>query len=711
MRAFRSAVPLAFSLLLCGAAAGCRSLSSPPARPRAGGSLVEGWEYDAIAESAFPRYVAPPSSGNGADGALSPEAERAAEAYAAWAAGVHAEASGDCEAAEAWYDRAVAAAADLPEVGDEEPLHRAVAVRLASRKFGEVAEKMEAHYRAHPDRAAVAAWLVQFYFSAGEPERAREIASAGVKDHPGVTDFWSIKAALESASGETDAAIATLQKGIAKASGGEMLGKTDLRLQLAELLCPDGRVPPEGEKRKAAKENLRALWEEDTPPETPSADMISPDDAKELYAKLLVADGDLAGAVAVAAALEARNPKNLGEKTRLALLLSAAGANADGLLALSKEKKTRDAVRGAAAGYAGVLLRKAGKADEAFDAFRTVLAVRPDDVACVIHAANAAIHAGKRAEAEAVFAAAVEANPANAALWEGRGRMAADAGDHAAACQAFGRAAEIALAKGETFADAREGEEDGDDVPFTGELTRDFPFHYACELTRAGEGKKAGEWLCRAGTAGNRYLALFAEEGGALPPAGRKTLYRAAAEACEAAADMRSLDEDELRFAQGFFLGALGKPRKSLQALAAAEEAAVALPTGMSSVLRRDVFHYLRALAYIQLKQFRNAEEPLQRCLDINPNHADALNTLAYTWACRGENLERALRYANRALAQEPENPAFRDTLAWVLHKLGRDEEALKEIRKAKKALPRDPDILEHWNAIRAALKATSATE
>ena len=275
MRALRSAVPLALSLLLCGVAAGCRSLPNPPAPVGAGGLTVEGWECDGVASSAGPRFV--PAAFPAA--VLPEEAERAAAAYAAWAAGVHAEAAEDFAAAETWYDRAAAEAAGLEGVDDEEPLRRAVAVRLASRKFGEVAEKMEAHYRAHPDRPAIAAWLVQFYFSADERERAGEIARDGVRDHPRVADFWSILAGYEAATGETASAIATLRKGLSRVEDGVLVSKTDLRLQLTDLLCPAGRVPAQKEARKVARENLRALWEENAPPDTPSEGVISWDAA------------------------------------------------------------------------------------------------------------------------------------------------------------------------------------------------------------------------------------------------------------------------------------------------------------------------------------------------------------------------------------------------------------------------------------------------
>jgi len=661
--------------------------------------LVEGWELDALAPS-LPRWEEPA----GAVEPLSADGGRAAAVYAAYAAGVHAEADGDAEKAAVWYDRACEAAAGS-DLDDEEPLQRAIAMRLASRRFGEVAERMEAHYRVHPDRPAVAAWLVQFYLAAEEEARAREIAEAGVRDHPGTGDFWSILAAVQGATGDPDAAVSTLERGIGRLGKDAAGEKTLLRLQLAGFLAPDGRVPEEGASRKRLRENLRALREEAAPPEEAPEAGYSPEDAEELYVKLLVADGDLAEAVAVASEIEARKPRNLGEKTRLAYLLSAAGAKAEELKSLAEGKKTPEAARAAAAAYAGVLLAKAGKPEEALPLFRAALAARPGDIACWIHAASAAVAAGDRAAAEALFAEAEAANPQSAALREGRGRMLADAGDHAAACRAYAEAAELARANG-TFPEPGAEEEEGE---YDGELTLAFPFNHACALVRAGDGKAAGGWLVRAGESARRFLAVVAAEGAEMDAAARAAFYEAASEACGAAAETHPLDEDEYLFARGFFFGALGRPRKSLDALAAAEEAAANLPTGMGGVTGRDTFHYLRALALLQLGRNRQAEEPLQRCLDLNPDHASALNTLAYLRACRGKELDRALRYIRRALEQEPDNPAFLDTLAWALHKMGRNQEALKEIRKAKKALPCDPEIREHWRAIRAACKAEKA--
>ncbi|MCA9139253.1 MAG: hypothetical protein KDB00_20910, partial [Planctomycetales bacterium] len=56
---------------------------------------------------------------------------------------------------------------------------------------------------------------------------------------------------------------------------------------------------------------------------------------------------------------------------------------------------------------------------------------------------------------------------------------------------------------------------------------------------------------------------------------------------------------------------------------------------------------------------------------------ATALNNLAWTAAMNGRRLDEALELSERAVFYEPESVTFRDTLAEVLHLLGRTDEAL----------------------------------
>jgi hypothetical protein len=58
-------------------------------------------------------------------------------------------------------------------------------------------------------------------------------------------------------------------------------------------------------------------------------------------------------------------------------------------------------------------------------------------------------------------------------------------------------------------------------------------------------------------------------------------------------------------------------------------------------------------------------------------------NGLAYALAERGERLDEALAAGRKAVAADPENGAFQDTLGWVLHKRGDDAEAERHLQEA----------------------------
>ena len=118
-------------------------------------------------------------------------------------------------------------------------------------------------------------------------------------------------------------------------------------------------------------------------------------------------------------------------------------------------------------------------------------------------------------------------------------------------------------------------------------------------------------------------------------------------------------------------------------------------------------FHFQVGAALEEAGRSAEAEVRLQQSLKLNPKFAPALNHLGYTWADRGVNLDQALEMIRQAVAAEPENPAYLDSLAWVLHRMGRSEEALPHMEKAAKLMEDDPDstVLDHLGDILAALK------
>jgi tetratricopeptide (TPR) repeat protein len=67
----------------------------------------------------------------------------------------------------------------------------------------------------------------------------------------------------------------------------------------------------------------------------------------------------------------------------------------------------------------------------------------------------------------------------------------------------------------------------------------------------------------------------------------------------------------------------------------------------------------------------------MQRVLEIDEANFDALNFIGYDWAERGIRLDEAELYIREALFLRPGDGNIMDSLAWVLFRQGRFEEAL----------------------------------
>jgi tetratricopeptide (TPR) repeat protein len=95
-------------------------------------------------------------------------------------------------------------------------------------------------------------------------------------------------------------------------------------------------------------------------------------------------------------------------------------------------------------------------------------------------------------------------------------------------------------------------------------------------------------------------------------------------------------------------------------------------------------------------RKYGEAEGVFRQILTADPNNAAALNSLAYMFAERGQRLEEAVVLVERALAIEPGNPAYLDTLGWAYYKQSRFEQAEAPMRDAAKQLPTISVIQSH---------------
>ena len=90
------------------------------------------------------------------------------------------------------------------------------------------------------------------------------------------------------------------------------------------------------------------------------------------------------------------------------------------------------------------------------------------------------------------------------------------------------------------------------------------------------------------------------------------------------------------------------------------------------------------------------AEKIFQKLLEKRPNDSATQNYLGYMWADKGIRLEEARDLLEKAVAREPRNGAYLDSLGWAYFRLGRLEKAEGLLAAAKEQDPDDPTIEEH---------------
>lgn len=120
------------------------------------------------------------------------------------------------------------------------------------------------------------------------------------------------------------------------------------------------------------------------------------------------------------------------------------------------------------------------------------------------------------------------------------------------------------------------------------------------------------------------------------------------------------------------------------------------------------LFYFQSGVAYERAKRFDDAVVQFEKAIEKKPDFPDALNYLGYMWAEQGVQLEKARGMIEKALKLEPENEAYLDSLAWVLHQSGQSAEALPyQLRAIEKAKEPDATLFEHLGDIYRRLEKT----
>lgn len=106
---------------------------------------------------------------------------------------------------------------------------------------------------------------------------------------------------------------------------------------------------------------------------------------------------------------------------------------------------------------------------------------------------------------------------------------------------------------------------------------------------------------------------------------------------------------------------------------------------------------FMRGALYEKMKNLPLAEAEFRKVLAVYPDHAAALNYLGYMLTDRNVRVNEALTMIEKALARDPNNGAYLDSLGWAYYRLGRYAEAEAQIRRAVELAPGDPTMHDHY--------------
>jgi len=134
----------------------------------------------------------------------------------------------------------------------------------------------------------------------------------------------------------------------------------------------------------------------------------------------------------------------------------------------------------------------------------------------------------------------------------------------------------------------------------------------------------------------------------------------------------------------------------SLNQLKKEEEAIVYLERALRIDPKNTQALGMLALIYDGKKLFEKSDSIYSIAVSMDSTNILLLNNYAYSLADRGIELDRALSMVKKAIAEEPENSSYLDTIGWVYFKLGEYSMAVEYIEKAIELDENNATLLDH---------------
>ena len=157
--------------------------------------------------------------------------------------------------------------------------------------------------------------------------------------------------------------------------------------------------------------------------------------------------------------------------------------------------------------------------------------------------------------------------------------------------------------------------------------------------------------------------------------------------------DKLTVEDDEQRFNVARAKGEILTDKNRLEEAMKVYDAALANGEYHSDLL------YTRAMLAERMGKIDVLEKDLRAILAKEPDNSQALNALGYTLADSTKRYDEALALITRAMEISPKDFYILDSMGWVLYRLGRLDESIKYLEKARE-LRNDPEVAAHLGEV-----------
>ncbi len=585
---------------------------------------------------------------------LSPAGETQAEALALFSVGIMDEYERDLAGAMSNYERA--AALDP----DNEDLNLRIAVGLLQqRKTDDAIAIMEGLCRRRPDSEKALLWLALMYRAAQRVDKVEATYRRLIKVVPTKPAAYVELASLYLKQGQEKKALRLLETGADRVDD-----PTDLLEVLGAIYRQRALAKPTKEEKKNRDRAIRLLEQ---------ALDKEPDNVTLLFqlGELHIQNRNVAGALPCFERVETLLPDNLPLRERLAESFAAGGDGKDQAIEALEQEVVRQPGNARLYFYLGILYYANGNPGKAKLNLTLSAKAAPTDPAPFVKMALMEIDTDSDA-AVATLEKGLRQIPGDYRLNEMIAYI------HFAN-KKYAQAVEFFAAANRSITN----------LP-PEKVNPGFFFNYAIAAQKAGLEDDAAQLLNRAMDRNPAYLDAYLQYAFQQREDGQRQV---AINILEAVGRLQP-DEPNVYL----YLGLLNSYLKSYKAAIAAFEKTETLveDSPQKEEILDSTFYFWYGAACEREGQFDRAEKLFAKCIELDPEHSEAYNYLAYMWAEKGVKLNTALEYVQKALKINPASGAFIDTLGWIYYMQGQYQDAKRQIDRAASLIPDDPTIADH---------------